>query len=578
MKEKNTYNEIWNREIKKRTPIYILGVFFQAITQILNLIAPIIIGNILDLLLKNAPKEEIFYQSFLLMAVGIGGLLPRILYRICYFTNARIADTRLREKVIRHLQKVKPEYYEKEEKGTFLAYLSHELLFFARKSFGNLYFYFSDIVVAPFLTVIVVANTINPIIAISAIPLILIAIIYIVIQYKKLNQKLENSREVYIELSKMIEQNTSCFSLIKLYNQQHNQKETFKKVNQNTKVSDYEIGIIKNKTSNGMNILFASTHIVGFALGLILAYLKIITLGELTAYLSCLEFTLGCVISALPKFLTGLGYYKQTRNRYNYFYHLDTYGNIGKDLTQIDQIDLTNLTYSYDGKIDILKNINMTIRKGEKIGIIGQVGSGKTTLMNIIAGFYELPDGMIKINGIDKNEYKPDDIFSSIGYAMQKNIILDENIENNVTVNGKLDEKRLESAIKNVELGKDIEQMNEGIKTKLREEGNRLSGGQKQRISIARNLYNLRQVNIFDDTLSALDQETEDRVLKNILKVSRDETVIVVSNRVSHMEQLDRVYILANGTIEDVGTHKELLERNALYQEFASFEKEGELV
>lgn len=578
MKPKNAYHEIWNKEIKKRTPIYILGVFFQAITQILNLVAPIIIGNILDLLLKNAPKEEIFYQSFLLIIIGIVWLFPRILYRICYFTNARISDTKLREEVIRHLQEVKPEYYEKEEKGTFLAYLSHELLFFARKSFGNLYFYFSDIVIAPILTVIVVANTINPIIAISAIPLILIAIIYIVIQYKKLNQKLENSREVYIELSKMIEQNTSCFSLIKLYNQQHNQKQTFKNVNQNTKIADYEIGVIKNKTMNGMNILFASTHIVGFGLGLLLAYFKMMTLGELTAYLSCLEFTLGCVISGLPKFLTGLGYYKQTRNRYNYFYYLDTYGDIGKDLTQINQIDLTNLTYSYDGKVDVLKNINMTIKRGEKIGIIGQVGSGKTTLMNIIAGFYELPDGMIKINGIDKNEYKPDDIFHSIGYAMQKNIILDENVENNVTINSKLDEEKFENVIKNVELAKDIEQMNDGIKTELREEGSRLSGGQKQRISVARNLYHLRQVNIFDDTLSALDQETEDKVLKNILEVGKDETIIVVSNRASHMEQLDRVYILANGTIEDVGTHQELLERNSTYQEFASFEKEGELV
>lgn len=578
MKEKNTYHEIWNKEIKKRTPIYILGVFFQAITQILNLIAPIIIGNILDLLLKNAPKEEIFYQSILLMVVSIGGLLPRILYRICYFTNARIADTILREKVIKHLQKVKPEYYEKEDKGTFLAYLSHELLFFARKSFGNLYFFFSDIVVAPILTVVVVANTINPIIAISSIPLILIAIFYIVIQYKKLNEKLENSREVYIELSKMIEQNTSCFPLIKLYNQQHNQKETFKSVNEDTKITDYEIGVIKNKISNGMNILFASTHIVGFGLGLVLAYFRIITLGELTAYLSCLEFTLGCVISGLPKFLNGLGYYKQTRKRYNYFYYLDTYGNVGKDLKEINKIELTNLNYSYDGKSNVLKDINMTINKGEKIGIIGQVGSGKTTLMNIIAGFYELPNGTIKINGIDKNEYKPDDIFSNIGYAMQKNVILDENIENNITVKNKLDETRFKETIQNVELEKDIEQMNEGIKTELREEGSRLSGGQKQRISVARNLYHLRQVNIFDDTLSALDQETEDKVLKNILEIGKDNTIIVVSNRASHMEQLDRVYILANGTIEDVGTHKELLERNALYQEFASFEKEGELV
>lgn len=577
IKEKNVYHEIWNKEIRKRTPIYLLGVLFQTITQIINLITPIIIGNILDLLLKNADSQEIFHQSFLLMILGIGSLIPRILYRICYFSNARTADTKLREKVVEDLQKVKPEYYEKEEKGTFLAYLSNELLY-ARKSFGNLYFHFSDIIIAPILTVIIIANNINPLMAISSIPLIMITAFYVIRQYYKLNKKLEDSRQVYIELSKMIEQNTSCFPLIKLYNQQENQKQRFKEVNVKTKVADYEIGIIKNKMSNGMNILFAATHVFGFILGLVFTYYKIISVGEIIAYLTCIEFTLGTVIPALPKFLEGLGYYKQARKRYNYFYYLEKRGKQGKDLKQIEKVEIRNLDYSYDGKKDVLKDINMTIKRGEKIGIIGQVGSGKTTLMNILAGFYEIPDGMMKINGIDKNEYKSDDIFASIGYAIQKNVILDADVEENISLRKKLDKERFNKTIQKVELEKDLNQMNEGIKTKLREEGSRLSGGQKQRISVARNLYHLRQLNLFDDTLSALDQETEDKVLKNILEEGRETTIIVVSNRVSHMQYFDRIYLLAEGRIVAEGTHEELMEKSALYQEFASYEKEGELV
>lgn len=577
MKEKNVYHEIWNKEIRKRTPIYLLGVIFQGITSTLNLIVPLVIGNILDLLLKGANQEEIFHQSILLMILGIGSLIPRILYRICYFSNARAADTKLREKVIEHLQKVKPEYYEKEEKGKFLAYLSSELLY-ARKSFGNLYFHFSDIIIASILTVIIVANGIHPIMAISSIPLIGLTALYVIRQYHKLNEKLENSREVYIELSKIIEQNTSCFPLIKLYNQQENQKNDFKEVNHKTKVADYEIGIIKNKISNGMNLLFASTHIIGFVIGLIFAYHKVISIGELTAYLSCIEFTLGAIIPALPKFLEGLELYKQARRRYNYFYYLETYGKKGRELKEIKTIELNNLNYSYDGKNNILKDINMTIKKGQKIGIIGQVGSGKTTLMNILAGFYEIPNGIMKINGVDKNEYKKDDIFSLVGYAMQKNVILDTNVEENVTIKQQWNEEKFNKVIKNVELEKDISQMSKGIKTELHEEGSRLSGGQKQRISVARNLYHLRQVNLFDDTLSALDQETEDRVLENILEEGSKSTILVVSNRVSHMEKLDYVYILVDGKIVDKGTHEELMKRSTLYQEFASYEKEGELV
>lgn len=182
-------------------------------------------------------------------------------------------------------------------------------------------------------------------------------------------------------------------------------------------------------------------------LGLIFTYNKMMSVGEIIAFISCLEFTLGAVVSGLPKFIEAMGYYKQARKRYNYFYNLDTYSKKGKELKQIEKIELKDLNYSYDGKIKVLNNINMTIHKGDKIGIIGQVGSGKTTLMHILAGFYEIPDGMYKINDIEKNEIKLDDIFSLIGYAMQKNIVLNTNVEKNIAMNKEIDYKKIEYAI-----------------------------------------------------------------------------------------------------------------------------------
>lgn len=128
------------------------------------------------------------------------------------------------------------------------------------------------------------------------------------------------------------------------------------------------------------------------------------------------------------------------------------------------------------------------------------------------------------------------------------------------------------------DLAKDIEEMNLGTKTQLKEEGKRLSGGQKQRINIARNLYNLREVNIFDDTLSALDENTKNKVMENLLKIGKDTTMIFVSNSVNQMKKLDKIYVMENGQIQDEGTHEELMNRNTLYQELASFEKEGEEV
>lgn len=576
-KKDSVYHVIWKKEIRKRTPIYCMGLIFHATCSSVNLFIPIIIGKILDLLMQGADKEIIFKQIIYLLLSILVLTVGRMLYRTCYFSNGRAADTKLRKKVVEHLQNVKPKYFETEERGTFLAYVTHELLM-ARKSFGNLFFEGGRFIMGPILCLTLVGSTINPYLALSVLPLFPLLIWYMVRQYKKLNEKLENSRQVYIELSKAIEQNTSCFPLIKLYNQQENQKQHFNEVNQQTKQADYEIGEIKNKISNGMNILFASTHIVGFVFGLFLIYKQKITIGDLTAYIGCIEFALGNVIKGIPKFLNGLGLYKQTRKRYNYFYHLDTYSKEGKDLKEIKEIEVKNLTYAYDMGKPVLRNISFNLKKGEKIAFIGQVGSGKTTLMNILSGLYEIPDGALFINGIEANQYKRDDIFKNIGYAMQKNIILDTNIQENIVMNDNVDNQELEKAMIESEFKYDMEQMEDGLETVLKEEGSRLSGGQKQRISVARSLYHMRQINIFDDTLSALDIETEEKVMQNILEKAEENTIIVISNRVSYMDKFDRIYVLIDGQIQDYGTHQELMGRNSFYQEIASYEKEGELV
>ncbi len=218
----------------------------------------------------------------------------------------------------------------------------------------------------------------------------------------------------------------------------------------------------------------------------------------------------------------------------------------------------------------------MEIHKGEKIGIVGKVGSGKTTLMNIIAGFYEVPNRKVFINGTDINEYSCDSIFNNIGYAMQKNIITDDTIKNNIDIREESSTDEIENMIKRANLYEDIQKMQDGIETTIGENGVKVSGGQKQRIQIARNLLNIRKLNIFDDTLSALDVQTEKQVLEEIEKQVGDNILIVISNKISMMEHLDKVYMLVDGQILDEGTHKELLENNQLYQELNAYEKVGD--
>ncbi len=284
------------------------------------------------------------------------------------------------------------------------------------------------------------------------------------------------------------------------------------------------------------------------------------------------------IIKAIEPFLTGISNFKIAKRRFNYFFGLDTYKKDGKKLEKIDKIEIKNLSYGYEenGYLAI-NNISMTINKGEKIGVVGKVGSGKTTLMNILAGFYEVPEGVILINDIDVNEYSRESIFENIGYAMQKNIITDDTIKNNIDIVNEWEDTDIEEVSKKANILEDIETMQDRFETRIGENGIKISGGQKQRIQIARNLLNIRKINIFDDTLSALDSDTEKKVIEEIEEQVGENILILVSNKTSMMEKMDKVYLIVDGKIEGSGKHKEMLEKSKLYSELNTYEKVGDL-
>lgn len=463
------YNKIITNELKRILPYHLLGVIFHTIVIYMAFKIPELIGNILDLLMEeNINKELIINQAYWLIFYSSFVFIPRTLYRICYFTLSRKADIVLRKKVIEHLQKVKPEYFEQEEKGVFLAYLSKELLSI-RKILGNFWFWLTKTCITPIMAIILIWNQFNKEMALYLIPIFPVAIIAMKYYYKKLKEKIEKSRKVYVDLSKNIEQNTEGFLLVKSYNRQEEQKEKFNKINEQMYQADYEIGIQKNGIANVINILWAFCYIVGFGTGIMYIMQGYLTIGGLVAFIGYITQILGDFVSAIKDLLENLPYYKQSINRFNYFLNLEECSKEGKKLKQIEQIEIKHLSYWYNGEEKpVLKDINLTIKKGEKIGIIGQVGSGKTTLMNIIVGFYEIPNEMIYINKEDINTYQKNTIFQKYNYAIQSNIILDNTIKANIDIEENLEEEQIRQIIIKSDLEEDIRNMQEKENTWVR--------------------------------------------------------------------------------------------------------------
>ena len=571
------YNKIITKELNRILPYHLLAVVLHGLVIYITFKIPESIGKILDMLSQtNIDKGLIIQEAYWLIFYSTIILIPRTIFRTLYYNTSRKADTYLRKRVVEHLQKVNPEYFEKENKGNFLAYLSKEILMI-RKILGNFWWCLAKIIIAPVIAIILIWGQFNKLLALWLIPIFPISVIFMYHSYKKLKEKVEISRKTYVDLSKNIEQNTDGFLLIKSYNQQEKQIDSFKNINSKMYKADYEIGVAKNHISRIINILYGLCFMVSFTVGIQYILQGTLTVGELTAFIGYINYALTDFVAGMQKLLERMPYLKQSLDRFNYFLNLDEYKKDGKSLEKIDTIEVKHLSYWYDntGK-PALNNINMRIHNGDKIGIIGQVGSGKTTLMNIISGFYEIPAGMVLINGEDIGKYKKDDLFSKYNYALQQNIILDDTIKANVDITENLNDKEFEKIIKNAELEEDIEKLEEKEDTLVGEKGVKLSGGQKQRISIARNLSNAREINIFDDTLSALDSITEKKIMNNLLNEVGDSTLIVISNKISSVEKLDRIYVLLDGKIEDCGTHKELLERNEFYKEIYMLEKKEE--
>ena len=232
-------------------------------------------------------------------------------------------------------------------------------------------------------------------------------------------------------------------------------------------------------------------------------------------------------------------------------------------------IEFNNVTYIYpDTNIKALDRVSFTIKKGETLAILGKTGSGKSTILDLIGRLYDVQEGTIKIDGTAIDQIHLKSLRDHIGYVPQDAFLFSDTIENNIMF-GKEDatEAEVVNAAKNADVHKNIKNFNNGYKTKLGERGITLSGGQKQRISIARAIIKAPEIMLFDDCLSAVDTETEEKILKSLRRISDGKTTIIVSHRVSSAKDADKIIVLEDGKIIQNGTHETLVNSDGYYKE-----------
>ena len=410
--------------------------------------------------------------------------------------------------------------------------------------------------------------TISPNLMISVFSMLLALIVFIIVIMPRLRPLYQRIQEKTGEVSNRAWQSISGMSTLKLYHRETIEKRRFEELSKS--YVNVQMRLVKWRSFLWPFFLYivALTHFVILFVGGREVIAGEMTLGELlqfTIMISSLQFpvlSFGWVMSLLQQGISAMNRLRTIYERLD-----EPTGNIVISEKENITYRLNNLNFAYPSqKEPVLSIANLTIHHGEFLGITGPIGSGKSTLVNLLLGILHPKAGELFINGIDINQVNIHELRKNIALVPQDSFLFSRTITNNVAL-GKEDirESNVHYSTEMAKLTPDINKMPNGFQQMVGERGITLSGGQKQRTTIARAIYKNKHFIILDDSLCSLDSIIENGILKNFLGLKKDKTIIMVSNRISALKHTDRILVIKNGYLIDQGSHRELIKKKEGY-------------
>ena len=423
------------------------------------------------------------------------------------------------------------------------------------------------------IAIIMMSNSANiKLTLVSLIPIFMTIVVIILIR-NRMDKSFKLAQKSFTELSEYVQESTDSIRTMKAFCGEEKQINEFEFKNATLKKNNINVSINQNLLFVCVSFGFGIAYAISLLYGSKLVLQGQISIGDFIAFNGYLAILEGPV-NWIPWLFGRAKKFKVSFDRLNKMFKLpeeeiDNFEKSNEDKLNGD-IEIKNLTYNYPGYIEtVLENINIDIKKGESLGIIGVVGSGKTTLMNLLLKLYDVERGKIFIDGKDINDIPVKTIRDNICYITQDNFLFSATLKENINLfKDEYKDEDIEDSTKQAMIYDEISHMDDGINTVIGEKGIDLSGGQKQRVVISRAFLNNSNIIIFDDTFSALDNRTEQHVLNNIKELTKNKTCIIVSNRISDIKDCDKIIVLEQGEIVEQGNHQTLLQKDGKYQEF----------
>lgn len=547
---------------------YILGSFYIAVSVGFMVFRPRLIQRAVDSLETGVNMNFLAGSMGILLLITLGRDIFLFLARRTMIFASRHIENDLRNDFFRHLQILSPGFFHANPTGDLMAVATNDLAA-VRQVLGPGIMYSVNTLLS---SLLIVTNLIlySPLLTLLAM-FILPFMAFAVYRFgKSIHWRFEKIQEQYGVLTTRTQENLSGVRVIRSYVQEDHERELFRQANQEYVNRNKGYLVILSAFRPALSAIMGVGTMVLLLAGGEMIIRDRITIGEFTAFSIYLGMLIWPAIAI--GWVTGL-FQRGTASMKRILRILDTQPLIrdhgsaqameGEDFL----IEIRNLNFRYTpGGALVLRNVNASIKPGTTFAVIGPTGSGKSTLINLLARLYPLERGQILINGRDINDIELESLRRLFGFVPQETFLFSETIGSNIAFAcPDASKEEITAAADLASMGNEIREFPKGLDTLLGEKGINLSGGQKQRTAIARAVLKDPRILVLDDAFSSVDTHTEERILENIRKFAGGRTLILISHRITTVRHADHILVLQDGAVVEEGTHEDLLRKGGLY-------------